>query len=92
MSVLPIKPNDLSLSLSATSTVIFLSSLSELEIKNTVEEIGELQKNDVDFFICETMSSIKEAVNSVESLQKLEKLINSELESKIQKSILIKLN
>ena len=51
------------------------TSLSELEIKNTVEEIGKLQKNDVDFFICETMSSIKEAVNSIEGLQKFNKNI-----------------
>ena len=46
MSVLPIKPKDLSLSLLATSTIKYLSSLSELEInnsffKNSAEEFKE---------------------------------------------------
>ena len=35
MAVLPIKPKDLSLSLLATSTIKYLSSLSELEISNS---------------------------------------------------------
>ena len=41
----------------------------------TYLSIGELQKDDVDFFIIETMSSIDEAVNAVEALSNFNKKI-----------------
>ena len=51
------------------------TSISDVEMKNTYKQIGSLQKDDVDFFICETMSSIKEAKNAVEGLKNLNKKI-----------------
>ena len=50
-------------------------SISKKEMIETYLSIGELQKDDVDFFIIETMSSIDEAVNAVEALSNFNKKI-----------------
>ena len=50
-------------------------SISKKEMIETYLSIGELQKDDVDFFIIETMSSIDEAVNAVEALSNFNKEI-----------------
>ena len=50
-------------------------SISKKEMIETYLSIGELQKDDVDFFIIETMSSIDEAVNAVEALTNFNKKI-----------------
>ena len=50
-------------------------SISKKEMIETYISIGELQKDDVDFFIIETMSSIDEAVNAVEALSNFNKKI-----------------
>ena len=50
-------------------------SISKKEMIETYLSIGELQKDDVDFFIIETMSSIDEAVNAVEALSNFNKNI-----------------
>ena len=50
-------------------------SISKKEMIETYLSIGELQKDDVDFFIIETMSSIDEAVSAVEALSNFNKKI-----------------
>ncbi len=50
-------------------------SISKKEMIETYLSIAELQKDDVDFFIIETMSSIDEAVNAVEALSNFNKKI-----------------
>ena len=50
-------------------------SISKQEMIETYFSIGEIQKDDVDFFIIETMSSIDEAVSAVEALSNFNKEI-----------------
>ena len=50
-------------------------SISKQEMIETYSSIADLQKDDVDFFIIETMSSIDEAVSAVEALSNFNKEI-----------------